>query len=309
MAKKSQESWHGVIGQESIVRSLRDHIDGSLSSGIAMPHVLLAGPSGYGKSYLSQAISTELGTRMHTVWASPQTRRSVLAKKLHALEKGDVLLMDEAHQAPQATIEMLFPAIDRRQVPALEEGKLIEGEWRDLPDWTLVTATNLPGKLPAAIKTRTPLQFVLQPYTEAELITIIRNAAASKDLLLSPQCARRLAQAAHGSPRRANHLLESVNVVLGAQEKITRRMLRKHLSDLGIDEDNLGEPERRYLAALAQRGGSMSLHDIAMHVGLDEQSIRDDVENFLVRSGWVAVESRGRTLTGDGIRYVGERRL
>ena len=310
MATKSKKtSWHGVVGQESIVRSLRDHIDGSLSSGIAMPHVLLAGASGYGKTYVSRAISLELGTRHHAIFCSPSTRRSVLAKALLELQKGDVLFLDEAHQAPMASIESLFTALDRKEAPAMEDGKIIEGEWRELPDWTLVLATNLPGKLPAAIKTRTPLQFILQPYSESELITIIRNAAASKELLLSAQCARRLAQAAHGSPRRANHLLDSVNVVLGDREQITRRMLKKHLRDLGIDDDNVGEPERRYLTALAQRGGAMSLHDLAMHVGTDEQSIRDDVEGFLVRSGWVAVESRGRCLTHAGLAYVAKRGL
>ena len=62
-------------------------------------------------------------------------------------------------------------------------------------------------------------------------------------------------------------------------------MADRHLVSIGIDRDNLTQSDRYYLSILRNRRSPVSLHDLATQVGLDDQSVRSDVEPYLIRLG------------------------
>lgn len=266
-----------------------------------------------GKTELAKCLSLEMGVQCLDFYSSPQTKRWQLARHLSQIQrKGDVVFIDEIHALQDSVQEMLYPAIDRHEVPVVDADKhrIMENEWQPIPAFTLVVASDQPGKLVNALKQRCVLRYSLRHYTEREMDVIVRNRAAEIGILLSPQSAKAIAAASRGVPRRARHILHSLHTVLEDTEvTVTKGMASNHLASIGIDKDSLTDADRMFLTILATRNSTVSLHDLASQIGLDEESVRNDVEPYLIRRGLVSVEARGRALTNAGTAYVAGRGL
>ena len=222
-----------------------------------------------------------------------------------------MVYLDEVHQLHDSVQEVLYPAIDNHKVQVVnEEDRLQEDQWRDIPEFSLIVSTDQPGAMVSAFRQRLALRFVLQPYTLAEMRVIVSNRSAEIGVLLSPQAASRIAEAARGVPRRARHLLQSLQTVMGdVGVAVSKTAANNHLASIGIDRDNLTESDRQFLGVLARRMGHVSLHNLATSLGLDEMSVIRDIEPYLMQMELVSVESRGRSLTDQGRKYVEQRKL
>jgi Holliday junction DNA helicase RuvB len=305
------ETWHGYAGQTNIVKSLREHCAGAVAKNQPLPHICLAGASGMGKTAVANCISKEMGTSFLPIFCSPQVKRWQMAKHLAQVKRCDVVFLDEVHQLIPAVQEILFPAIDNHKVPLVDENNRIQdNEWIEIPDFSVVVATDQPGCLVNAFRQRLALRYVLQPYTLAEMRVIVSNYAAKIGILLSPQATSRIAEATRGIPRRAIHLLQSLQTVIqDPNEEVSKTMANRHLESLGIDKDNLTDQDRKYLAALARRNNYMSLQNLASLLSLDEHAVTRDIEADLMQMELISVESRGRLLTPKGKSFVEKRGL
>ena len=304
-------TWHGIAGQANIVNALKEHCAGATAKNQPLPNLLLAGQSGTGKTAIAHAISKQLGTNFLPLFCSPQVKRWQMAKHLSLVKRCDVVYLDEVHQLLPAVQEVIFPFSDSRRVPFVDENNRIqEGQWIDVPEASIVVSTDQPGCLVNAFRQRMALRFVIQPYTTAEMRIVVANRAAEIGLLLSLQATSRIAEAARGIPRRARHLLQSLQTVLeDTSVTISKTMASNHLASIGIDRDNLTESDRQYLGVLARRNGAVSLHNLSSSLGLDEMSVLRDIEPYLMQQELIGVESRGRSLTDKGRKYVADRRL
>ena len=304
--------WHGFVGQQEIVASLREHAQGALQKNEALPHIAFGGPSGVGKTHLARAIATEMGTKCLEFYASRQSRKGQLAAQLATIKKADVLFIDEVHALPIDCQELMFPAIDRYEVPAVDQERATvrENDWVKIDPFTLVIATDQPGMLRKALKQRIVLRYSLGEYTLPEMRQIVFNYAAELKVLLKPQAATRLAEAARGLPRRARHLLNAMRITLSdTNVEINKGIVDRYLKSIGIDEDNLTKSDRQYLRILCERKSHVSITTMAIQLGTDTVAVQTDIEGYLIRLGLVAVESAGRILTATGKKYCAERGL
>ena len=305
-------SFHGFLGQNHIVRSLKEHCTGALSKGDPLPHILLMGESGFGKTHLATAVAAEMGTTCHTFFASPQTKRWQLASDLSRVQKGDCFYIDEIHALLDSVQECLYPALDTWRVPVVDNDthRIIENEWITVPAFTLICSSDQSGKLKNALRQRLVLRYTLTDYSEEEMRYIVNSRASSLNVLLSPQAARRIAQAARGVPRRAKHILHSLHTCMEDPAiVVTKPMAQRHLFSIGIDDANFTPTDNAYVGVLARRGGFVSLQTIALQLGLDEMSLKRDVEAYLLKRELLSVDSRGRCLSSKGIAFAVERGL
>ncbi len=295
-------TFHGFCGQKGIVDSLRQHCRGALAQKVPLPHTLLAGPSGIGKTALAAAVAKEMGSVCHSVFCSGDTKKTQLVEKLAALSKADILFLDEVHALDPDCQELLYPAIDSLTVPKVEPGtnRLSAEETVTIQPFTLIAASNQCGRLRDALKGRITLTCTLDSYTLPELRLIVCKCAADLGILLKPQAATRIAEAARGLPRKARHLLESIKLTRASGAAVSKADAVRCLKLLGIDDDNLDDKDRRYIAFIAQRGGHVSMQNIATALGLDRQMVATDIEGYLVKRGLVGIEARGRFLTSAG---------
>jgi Holliday junction DNA helicase RuvB len=305
-------SFRGFVGQRDTVRSLREHCRGAVAKGEPLPHIRLDGPSGSGKTRLAKAVAQEMGTSCLDFYSSRQSKKVQVAETLAQVKAGDIVFIDEIHALPLDSQELLYPAIDRLEVPEIDAEKrcVVEGKWKKIPPFTLIAATDQPGKLQKALRQRLVLRYTLADYTEPELRQIVFNYAAEHKMLLKPQAATRLAQAARGIPRRARHLLESLRTVMSdLNVEIDKVHVDRHLKSIGIDSDNLTPTDRRYLSILHKGGGRMSLASLALQLGLDADTVYQETETYLQRKGLITIGSGGRHITDAGSNLIVERGL
>lgn len=298
------ESFHGFCGQGRVISMLKQQCAGALAKGKPVPHLCLSGPSGMGKTELATALAKEMKTNLQLFYCSKQSTRAQMAKHFAGIKSMDIVFLDEVHALEDPTQELLYPAIDRHQVPKVhpDNGRIINQAWLDIPEFTLVVATDQPGELKNALMQRLVLRHTMVPYTEAEMRVIVGNMASEWKILLSPQAITRIARAACGNPRRAKHVLTSLYVCLPdlSSVQVSLPMIEKHLHSLGIDADNLDENARRYLGVLNQREAKVSLETLSHQLGLDKKTISRDVEPCLIQRNWLDIGLGGRSLTHAG---------
>jgi Holliday junction DNA helicase RuvB len=306
------ETWHGVVGQTDAIRSLRDHCGGLIAKGgKVLPCVCLAGPSGMGKEAIAACISKEMSTKFLPMYCSSQTKDWQMARHLRRIGSvGDVVFLDDVHQLQDSALEIIHLAIDGKRIPAFDRGNCqIQdddhiGEFlRDIPAFNLVVATDKPGLIPSILKRRLALRFVLRPYTVAEMRTVVSNRASEIGLPITPNAVTRVAEASRGIPRMAGHILQSLKI-LGDGSEMTKTTVSAHLDSIGIDSGNLTESDRRYLSFMSQVNRHVELGELSLFLGLDEASIIQDVEVFLVQKGFILVENHTRLLTDIGRKFV-----
>lgn len=305
-------TFHRFCGQQKIVTALRDQCAGALQKNIPLPHILLGGSSGFGKSHLARAIAEEMGTACHSLMASRQTTKVHLVQLLSKIKKSDIVFIDEAHALSVDGQELLYLAIDNHRIPKIdtEKHRLIEADPVEIAPFTLIVASDQHGRLRNALVRRMVHRFTLTDYTPDEMRVIVRNRAAEIGVLLTPQAATAVAAASRGIPRCARHRLDALRVsVTDLQAEVTATMVRHHLAMLGIDADGLTADDRRYLQALHSRGTPVSLQNLSQMIGLDPAALVRDIEPWLIQSSLVGIGPGGRFLTQAGKKLVADRRL
>lgn len=303
-------TWHGFVGQGEIVASLAEHARGAVQKAETLPHVLLGGQSGVGKTHLAKAVAAEMLTGFHDYCCSRQTQRIDVAEKLIAVKKADIVFLDEIHALPADSQEMLYMAIDGQRVPKIdmEKRRLVAGQWTVIPAFTLILATDQPGRLLKALRQRIVLRYTLTDYTIPELRQIVFNTAAEINVLLTPQAATRLAEASRGVLRLARNWMKSYRVKMpDVSVETTRGMIDRYLRSIGIDDENLTRNDIRYLQHLLKRGGRLSLANLAVLLGTDMKQVQAEIEGYLHQRGWIGIDGRGRYLTPEGVKFCAER--
>jgi Holliday junction resolvasome RuvABC ATP-dependent DNA helicase subunit len=79
--------------------------------------------------------------------------------------------------------------------------------------------------------------------------------------------------------------------------------VREFMEQMGIDASGLGPAERRYLVYLAETEKA-SLGTLALHLGLDDDFVRDQIEPSLMRLRFIQIGTGGRTLTHRGRQWA-----
>lgn len=301
-------SWHGFVGQRAVVDSLRAHARGAKRQSAILPHISLGGPSGVGKTHLARAVAKEMGVACHEFYSSRSSKKWDVATRLSQVKRADVFFVDEVHALPTDCQELLYPAMDRQRVPAvdLEAHRVLDNEWVAIQPFTLIVSTDQPGLLLKALKQRIVLPFTLDYYADEEMRQIAMNYAEEIGVRLTPQAATRIAEAARGIPRRARHLLTSLKTAMrDPGVEVTKTMADAHLASIGINQDNMNPNDIRYLNILRDRKGHVSLTNLAIQLGTDPVAVQTDIEGYLIKRRLVGVDCRGRFLTPEGRKYFG----
>jgi len=301
---RPESRFNDFIGQRKSVGHLRRQLEGALARGEPFPHSLFTGTSGLGKTFLASAMAAEYKTAVHE--AMGDIDRYGLAGKLVALKPSDFLLIDECHLLHHSAQELLMRAIDTKRVPALTRdtnGKKLDQPCKDIEiqPWTLILATDQPGRLLNALRKRIVIHEHLRPYSLKELREIVEYMAGQQNLLISHQAAGDIARASMGIARNARMRLQSLRLQFIDAEKrqLGRPEVREYLRSAGISQTGMDRLQRSYLRELAKRSNA-ALEAMARILGIDESYVQQQIETPLLRRGLVQIDSRGRQLTPKG---------
>src|SRR5262245_47710265 len=103
---------HGFVGQERALAPILRQLNGAMARSEPLPHLLLIGESGTGKSLVAKCLATEAKAETSSFYGL--VRVTEIISKLRQARRGDFVFFDEAHrlQKDVDTQEMLYAVID-----------------------------------------------------------------------------------------------------------------------------------------------------------------------------------------------------
>jgi len=308
------QSLDEYIGQEKAKGNLAIFLEGARRRQEPLDHVLLHGPPGLGKTTLAAIIANEMGTALRKTSGPAIEKPKDLAALLTNLNENDVLFIDEIHRMNRAVEEILYPAMEDKQIDIIiGQGPSAASICLELKNFTLVGATTRSGQLSSPLRDRFGIDLKLDMYTPDELKTIVERSAKILDIPIESDGALEIASRSRGTPRIANRLLRRVRdfaEVMG-DGVITHEAADNALTRLEIDQTGLDAVDRRLLESIIVNygGGPVGLETIAATINEESITIEDVYEPFLMQQGFLTRTPRGRCVTRRAYEHLGLEQL
>ncbi len=298
------------IGQEKAKQNLSVFIESAKRRGEPLDHVILHGPPGLGKTTLAAIIANEMGSTLRKTSGPAIEKPRDLAALLTNLEENDVLFIDEIHRLNRSVEEILYPAMEDRQIDIIiGQGPAASSICIDLKHFTLVGATTRSGQLSSPLRDRFGIDLKLELYKPEELRRIICRSAEILNVEIEPDGALEIASRSRGTPRIANRLLRRVRdfAEVYGDGVITKDLADKALRLLDIDKSGLDAIDRRLLMSIIENygGGPVGLDTIAATINEESVTIEDVYEPYLLQQGFLTRTPRGRCVTRRAYEHLG----
>lgn len=298
------------IGQESVKNNLKIYIQAAKERDEALDHVLFYGPPGLGKTTLAGIIANEMDVNIKITSGPAIEKPGDMAAVLNAMNKGDILFIDEIHRLSKTVEEVLYSAMEDFAIDVMiGKGPSAKSVRLDLPKFTLIGATTRAGMLSAPLRDRFGVISRLEFYNVDELKKIIIRSAAKLNVEIDGDGACQIAKRSRGTPRLANRLLKRVRDF--AQVKydgiITSKVADDALDRLEVDTMGLDSTDRKLMLTMINvfGGGPVGLDTLAAAIGEDSGTIEDVYEPYLIQNGLISRMPRGRVVTDIGYKHFG----
>lgn len=291
------------VGQDHAKPNLEIFVKSAKERKAALDHVLLAGPPGLGKTTLSYVIANELGTRCVEIFAPSLKNKGELCAILASLQDRDVLFIDEIHALSHDIEELLYPAMEDGILKFVSNNTPIEIRLRQ---FTLIGATTRAGMLQRPMRDRFGITIEMQPYTDAQLSSIIKTSARKLGIAATEDGALELARRARGVPRAANKLLRRIRdfAVHAGTNQMNAHIVGTSCNRLGIDSAGLDINMRRYLSVLQEKKVPVAIKTMVSILGESQDTVEDVIEPFLMTLGFMEKTSKGRVITQTGSAHL-----
>jgi len=293
MSVKRPTSFENIIGQSKVVDRLKISAVGSKKTGSVLPHVLIDGPPGLGKTTIAGAIANEMDVNLYVANAANLRSVKNILPYLMKMTKRSVFFIDEIHRLPKLVEEFLYPVMEDFKINIILTK---EPEEIDVPAFTLVGATTNAGTLSRPFYDRFSIKEHLTFYTDDELAKLASCNASKLELVISDKDLLEIAKRSKGTPRILNSRLQwyqnyklchpscnDINEIFEAQ---------------GIDEHGLDSYDRLYLKTLKDNiGNPLGLKSISAMSGIAIETIENSIEPYLVRKELIIRTQKGRILS------------
>ncbi|MEZ6066432.1 MAG: Holliday junction branch migration DNA helicase RuvB [Planctomycetaceae bacterium] len=292
-----------VIGQRKVVERIQTALDATRKRNDTLGHVLFDGPPGIGKTTLATVIPRELGVDLQIAAGPALSAPKDLLPYLTNATHGSVLFIDEIHRMPAAVEEFLYPAMEDFRIDiALGDGLNARTINMQLKPFTVIGATTRAGMLTGPMRDRFVYREHLDFYETEDLVEIVRRNAVKLKSMITDEAALEIAMRSQGTPRKGNNLLLRTRDFATLEHPdglITNEIADRALQALEIDALGLERQDRRYLETLMSifGGGPAGVQAIAHSMSVPADTLEDDVEPFLLRSGLLQRTPRGRVVT------------
>jgi holliday junction DNA helicase RuvB len=299
-----------MVGQRDVFARLQIAVDAASKRGEPLGHILFDGPPGLGKTTFATCIPRDLGVNVQLASGATLAAPKDLIPYLTNAEERSVLFIDEIHRLPKAVEEFLYPAMEDFRVDlTLGDGVNARTINMSLRPFTLIGATTRSGMLSAPLRDRFQMREHLDFYSVEDLAEIVRRNAKKLRVEIDDVSAEEIAGRSRGTPRLANNRLRWVRdyAQSKADGKISLRIARDALEMQGIDPLGLDAQDRKYLETIARvfGGGPVGVEAVAHTMNAAPDTMIDEVEPFLLRSGLVVRTPRGRRLTVAAFEHLG----
>jgi holliday junction DNA helicase RuvB len=281
-----------IIGQQNVISRLRISTLGCKNSGTVMPHVLIDGPPGLGKTTVASAIASEMDVNLYTTNAANLRSVKNVIQYLLRMTKRSVFFIDEIHRLPKLVEEFLYPVMEDFKFSTVVEN---EPEEIEVPAFTLIGATTSGGSLSQPFYDRFQIKEHLSFYTEDELAKLARSNSDKLGVVVTDSDLLEIAKRSKGTPRILNGRLQWYKNYKSCMND--NATVDEIFQLQGIDSMGLDSYDRAYLELLKNnKGNPLGLKAISSLTGIAVDTIENSVEPYLVRKGFIKRTQKGRVL-------------
>lgn len=287
-----------IIGQSNVVHRLQIIVSGCVQSSSAMPHMLIDGPPGLGKTTIASAVANELDANLYTINAANIRSIKNLLPYLMGMMPRSVLFIDEIHRLPKIVEEFLYPVMEDfvLNITVKGEDDKDKPETINLPTFTLIGATTSGGSLSQPFYDRFTIKEHLVFYDENELAKLAGLNAKKLGLMISESDLLEIAKRSKGTPRILNSRLQWYKSYKSFyKDKVVS--IEEIFNNQGINSMGLDNYDIMYLKELIKaKGTPLGLKSISSMTGIAIETIENSIEPYLVRAGYVKRTQKGRIL-------------
>lgn len=312
------------VGNPDLIQLLKIEIEAAKMLNASLPHVLLKGPAGTGKTTLAEVIARAFGVELVALTPGTAKKTEDLRKLFLRMpgegydEEGHIIgriqpqivFIDEVHQLVLAAQENLGLAMQDWKLPVKLNGRDVF-EW--VPRFTLIGATTLPGRLSKPFLDRFKIQSEFETYSHDEAIEIVNLHAQAKGLRLEAGVDDAIAKRSRGVARLIVRFLERLHspAVVASQNRPDRQnIITLELAELmfsqflKVDDRGLTKTDVKILKQLARNQDPVGLDTLAAIANEDRGTVERTIEPYLIQEGLMARTKRGRIITEEGRRYL-----
>ncbi len=289
------------IGQNKLKKQLRLILESAKKRNQLPEHLLFYGNPGLGKTSLAYVIANEMKAECKVIAAPTLQRAGDIVSLLLNLQPNTILFIDEIHRLRSNLEETMYSAMEDGQVDLLMgKGHGAQPVRLPLPPLTIIGATTMRGKISKPLQDRFPSIFRLEPYDHGEIVKLITQNEPKLEIKVDEKAKEFLAERCRGVPRVANNFLKRLRdyQVVHDLKSINLEQVKDFLSEIGITDYGLTEMDIRYLKSL--ENNTLGLKTLSAILREEEDTVETVIEPFLLASGYVDKDSRGRALTIKG---------
>ena len=294
-----------IIGQRNVIEQVSVALDAAFADGLPMPHALLVGPPGLGKTATAHVIAQEMASDLHEVLGQSIRSSADLNALLLAAKDRDVIHVDECHQLDRVFQTALYLGLDQRRVLLNGNRKGSVPSGIPLADFTLLLSTTDEFGLLQPLRDRMRLTLRFEFYSVEELVLLLDRKCRALGWEIENAVLPEIATRARGTPRLALRLLQACRRVcrVDGESVVTVQHLERACELEQMDSLGLGPTERKYLDILAD--GASRLNVIASMLGIPSRTVSSVTEPFLLRAGLISKDDQSRrVLTERGREHL-----
>lgn len=262
--------YENIKGQASVKRELVA-ITSSIKNNFRPLNILLRASPGQGKTFIATELLRELFFRDYSVHDPGDVKYnySTMRRVAH--------FFDECHLI--SDFESLYKIMD--------SGKCF-----------CVFASNISGNMPFAFVSRC-IVLDLAPYTEDDIVDMLMDYSVELEFAITKATARIFAGVCRLNPRVAKgYLLRTSFLINHGDHPLTISGIKSALKDISVYDGGFTDIDIRYIQFLKTVGNSASLRTISSGIGVDQDTLINFVEPFLISKGILKITNR-RTLVSN----------
>lgn len=287
------------VGQDEIKKIMSVAIQSAITRKSHLWHMLLSGPSGYGKTTLAQIVAHSLWVNIKIITGYAISKASEMISILNSLQTWDILFIDEIHRLKSTIEEVLYIAMEDFVID------MVMPEWGNLRipinAFTLIWATTKLESLSPPFKNRFVYKFHFQEYNHQDKQSIIARYLQVYQIHTDPALLADISNLCLAVPREIHNLIIQIRDFLISQVKQDESQLSLDHSTRSqfaqrcqIHDGGMTPLHRQYLQIIRQASRPLGLKTIAIQLGIHEQSIEEDIEPLLYKLGYIEKTPKGR---------------